>query len=390
MSFGTAFLIWQWSSMQAREVDDVLWASTSSVGVKEDKDRISFLSKGQRDLEVLFFPGALVDPDAYVPLVRSLAEQSFNVHIIKMPWRLSSRGYQKIKELFNLNDDSKRFVLGGHSQGGKMAAQFVYENPGLIDGLFLLGTSHPRDIDLSDRYLPTVKIFAEFDGLASMREVEENVDKLPQHAKLQLIEGGNHAQFAYIGSMLMDGTAEISRKEQRIQTAGHLTAFFREVEQENVNISDDPYLLKVCEGPQDEIGTPCGYADLNGNMIIPIGRYFHCYTDTLRNYAIVLKESGTCVAIDRGGRELYEVYWYDNGPDYLSEGLFRIKQNGKIGYADKSGTVVIPPQFECANPFEDGKARVALDCEQVASGEHTIAESDNWFYIDKMGQKIDE
>jgi hypothetical protein len=152
----------------------------------------------------------------------------------------------------------------------------------------------------------------------------------------------------------------------------------------------DDYLLKIYEGPYDEVGAPSGYVDQRGDTVIPIGKYYYCYTDTFRNYAIVLRQEGGCMAIDRNGKELYEVYWYDNGPDYISDGLFRIKKNGKIGYADEEGAIVIRPQFECADPFEDGKARVTLDCELVAGGEHTIAKSDTWFYIDKTGDRVNE
>ncbi len=50
-------------------------------------------------------------------------------------------------QMFNLKKGN--YIIGGHSQGSKMASQFVYENPNLMKGLFLLGTSHPRDFDLS-------------------------------------------------------------------------------------------------------------------------------------------------------------------------------------------------------------------------------------------------
>lgn len=54
--------------------------------------------------------------------------------------------YKKTLKLFKL--DSGNYVISGHSQGGKMAAQIVYENPTLFKGLFLLGTSHPHRLIL--------------------------------------------------------------------------------------------------------------------------------------------------------------------------------------------------------------------------------------------------
>ncbi len=224
------FFIWQASTYQSHGVDKKLMENDENIQVVETKDKISFVYDSTSSLEIIFFPGGLVDPQAYVPLVRSIAESGYNIHIIKMPGRMSTRGYQKIKTLFNLRDSGKKFILGGHSQGAKMAAQFVYENEKSIAGLYLLATSHPRDIDLSSISIPCIKIYAENDGLASVEEVEENKSKLPQGNQLVLINGGNHSQFAYIGNLLMDGKATISREEQHQQTMQLLIEFFEMIQ----------------------------------------------------------------------------------------------------------------------------------------------------------------
>jgi hypothetical protein len=139
--------------------------------------------------------------------------------------------------------------------------------------------------------------------------------------------------------------------------------------------------------PADEMSEPCGYIDQNGDTLIPAGTYMLCWTDTATTFAIV--HDGTdFLAINREGKRLYEVYFYDNGPDWLSDGLFRIRRNGLIGYADAQGQIVIEPQFECASQFENGIAQVALNCELIPDGEYTRQESKEWFYIDKEGQKV--
>ncbi len=83
-----------------------------------------------------------------------------------------------------------------------------------------------------------------------------------------------------------------------------------------------------------------------------------------------------------------EYFMVDNAPDELSDGMRRVVLNKKIGYMGKNYLVVIPPQFECAYPFENGKAKVALNCTQKVQEEHTEWTSDSWFYIDKQGKKI--
>lgn len=97
------------------------------------------------------------------------------------------------------------------------------------------------------------------------------------------------------------------------------------------------------------------------------------------------------VAIDRNENILFEAYMFDNGPDWLVDGLFRMVRNGKIGYSDCNGVIVIEPKYSCADQFEKGIARVALDCKIVENDtdpEHTSTESTTWFLIDKKGNKV--
>jgi hypothetical protein len=142
------------------------------------------------------------------------------------------------------------------------------------------------------------------------------------------------------------------------------------------------YLLLV----NDTVNDRYGYADLQNDTVIPLGKYDYCFTDTFRTYAIVHKTTGGYYAIDRDQKDLYEVFNYDNGPDYTEDGYFRIIENGKIGYADAaSGKVMIKPQYEAAFPFEDGKAKVSLHAKKEMDGENSIWISDDWIYIDKKG-----
>lgn len=96
---------------------------------------------------------------------------------------------------------------------------------------------------------------------------------------------------------------------------------------------------------------------------------------------------GKWVIIDDKKTTLYEVFIYDNGPDYASEGLIRVVKNGKIGYADaKTYAIVITPQYDCAFPFENGKAKVSNKCKTVKDGEHSVWTSDAWQFVDKKGK----
>lgn len=144
------------------------------------------------------------------------------------------------------------------------------------------------------------------------------------------------------------------------------------------------YLLSFTD-PSTET---CGYKNRKGDVAIP-ARYTMCFMDTLRNYAFVLEPEVGLMAIDRNGKDLYEVFVFDNGPDNVSEGMFRMLSGGKFGFADaNTGQVVIAPQFDAAYPFENGKAKVGMNCKTEYDGEHTRWTGGEWMYIDKTGNQV--
>ena len=151
------------------------------------------------------------------------------------------------------------------------------------------------------------------------------------------------------------------------------------------------YLVKIYDAEYDEIGVPSCYVNSKGDTVVPTGKYYYCYTDTIRNLGIVMEnKNGRIIGIDKNAKELFEVFKYDNGPDYIQDGLFRIIKNGKIGYANENGEIVIEPKFDCAFPFENGTAKVSYNCYTKNDGEHSIWKSDDWFYINKKGEQVEK
>lgn len=81
--------------------------------------------------------------------------------------------------------------------------------------------------------------------------------------------------------------------------------------------------------------------------------------------------------IEPSGKLVTPVIWEDASD--FSEGLACVAdpESGYYGYIDKNGKEVIPFIYFAARPFMDGKALVA-------------DEDDNWFFIDKKGNIINE
>ncbi len=153
----------------------------------------------------------------------------------------------------------------------------------------------------------------------------------------------------------------------------------------------DNYLIKFYEGEFDEIGIPSGYMNSKGDTIIPIGKYYYCYTDTIKNFGMVIeKGTGEIIGIDQNANELFQVVKFDNGPDYIENGLFRIIKNNLYGYANKNGEIIIEPKFKCAYSFFLGKAQVSDSCMVKISSGQKMFLSNNWYYIDTKGNKTEK
>ncbi len=225
VAMGVAFVLWLLYSYQPHGVDKQLLQSDSSVSVNITNDFYLFIPTQECENTLIFYPGAMVAPKAYVPLCRKMATANIKVYLMKMPWRLASKGYSKPKELNLFSDTSKTYILSGHSQGAKMCAQLAYENPGLVDKLILIGTSHPRDISLADATISILKIYGSKDGIADEKSILANKSKLPATTKFIRIDGANHSQFGYYGFQLGDNKANISREQQQAETLQHILEF---------------------------------------------------------------------------------------------------------------------------------------------------------------------
>ncbi|MDF1505818.1 alpha/beta family hydrolase, partial [Roseisolibacter sp. H3M3-2] len=112
-------------------------------------------------------------------------------------------------------DVAAGWLAAGHSRGGVVASRVAAGRPAGMRGLILIGTSHPRDVDLSGLALPVTKIVGTRDGLASPPEVEANRRLLPASTRWVWVEGGNHSQFGWYGFQPGDRRATIPAAAQR-------------------------------------------------------------------------------------------------------------------------------------------------------------------------------
>jgi len=225
LAAGICLMAWMWWSVQAHGVTEGLLTSSASVTVRTADRATLFLPAAAPSERVGFalLPGGLIHPHAYVPFVRALADAGVPAAIVELPFRQapteSSRDevWRRVEAVRAAWGPGRPLVLAGHSRGAALAGRFASEHPEALAGLVLIGTTHPRDQDLSGVSFPVLKVLGSRDCVADPADARANAHRLPPGTQWVEIAGGNHAQFGHYGSQFNDCQATISREAQQLQ-----------------------------------------------------------------------------------------------------------------------------------------------------------------------------
>jgi fermentation-respiration switch protein FrsA (DUF1100 family) len=230
--FTALFVTWTLLAVRPRSEARAALESDVRVRVTQTDTDITFVPPEHAgSTGLLFFAGALIDPVAYAPVMRDIAEAGYPAVLVKLPRRGALGGADGPEVLTRAVNATvrvpgiTRWVLAGHSRGGEVAARLAYTDAPSFAGLVLIGTSHPRDIDLANSRLPVTRIYGTRDTVADVEKLDRNRVNLPAVIREVRIEGANHSQFGYYGFQPGDWPATISREEQqRITIAAILDA----------------------------------------------------------------------------------------------------------------------------------------------------------------------
>ncbi len=185
---------------------------------------------------IIFYPGALVEPQSYIPLLTLCAEEGITCYIVEMPMDIALLDRKAGEKFLKMNPEIKHWYMAGHSLGGAMAASFVSRHKDDFEGLILLSAYSTHD--LSSSGLKVLSVYGSKDKVLNLEKYHKNKQNLPPVGKGLteiIIDGGNHAQFANYGAQEGDGTAEISETEQQKITAAEICNWIFEKQKEKVN-----------------------------------------------------------------------------------------------------------------------------------------------------------
>ena len=169
------------------------------------------------DIGIVFYVGAQITPDAYIPLIARIAEQGYACFIPNLSFNMAALEPKAADEIISAHPEIRSWILAGHSMGGLTASGYADDHRDTVDGLILLAAYANRD--MSDAVLPVLSVFGDADGVLNMSHYEERKAWLPAGFEEHIIPGANHAQYGDYGKQPRDYDAGISAEEQKAQTA---------------------------------------------------------------------------------------------------------------------------------------------------------------------------
>lgn len=160
----------------------------------------------------------------------------------------------------------------------------------------------------------------------------------------------------------------------------------------SVQVPAESHSLKEFQDKKTQL---YGFKNYKGKVVIkPQFQMVLTPSNTAELLIPVLKD-GHWYRMDEKGDLKFEAFFYDNGPDYYEHGLTRFVKDGKVGFHNRSGYIMIEPIYDFASPFnEQGYSKVCLGCrtkqESVGEGAdaHQVLEGGAWGMIDLNGKTV--
>lgn len=204
-----AFVLWANAAAPA-EADALARASADNQVTVTARDGVTWVCPVDGPAAgtgIVFYPGARVEAPAYVatwaPIV---ARTGVRVAIPDVTLNLAVLDIGRADDVRAAAPDVRRWVVGGHSLGGAMAASYAGRQAWRdLDGLVLWAAYATEGAGLTTRDdLPVLSVTGARDGLATPADVAARRGSLPPATVTVGIGGMNHAQFGRYGDQAGD------------------------------------------------------------------------------------------------------------------------------------------------------------------------------------------
>lgn len=218
------FLGWANTPMMGERPAAIAAWTNPSVQIRDAGDAVVMAPTGDASGEgLVFIPGALVDPYAYLyKLSGAVAETGLTVVITKPTLNLAFFDTRPLSAFTSLAPGVTDWAVGGHSLGGVRACQLADDKA--VSRLILFGSYCANDLSTSN--LAVISIGGENDGLSTPAKIRDAAHLLPSDATFVEVPGMTHAQFGDYGLQPGDGTATISDRKARDAITAALASVF--------------------------------------------------------------------------------------------------------------------------------------------------------------------
>ena len=179
----------------------------------------SSTNENAKNTGFIFYPGALVSYEAYLPLMVKIAKYGYTCIIVQVPNNFAILNINAADRVINRYTEIQNWIVGGHSLGGAMAANYVSRRTGKFKGLVLLAAYSTDDI--SNSGVKVLSVYGSNDGVLQKDKYNSCKANLPSDFTEDVITGGNHAGFANYGFQSGDNAMsdDMTADKQQTQTA---------------------------------------------------------------------------------------------------------------------------------------------------------------------------
>ncbi len=217
-----------WATISAQDATERAVMVLQENGIQREDGQLVFRPSSPNDKGLIYYPGGLVEPEAYAVTAQGIADAGYLVVIPKMPLNLAFTGINRADEIMADFPEIKSWAIGGHSLGGAMAAEYAKNNVDSLDGLIMFASYPANNAEFVNFPIPILTIIGSEDTGAPQQEAF--YEAISDSATRFLIEGGNHRQYADYSFQRGDGIATISAEVQQDQIITATTEFLDTLE----------------------------------------------------------------------------------------------------------------------------------------------------------------
>ena len=173
----------------------------------------------------IFYPGAKVEHEAYLPLMEACADKGILCVLVEMPLYFPLIGSELAEGVQEKFPEIEDWYIGGHSLGGYAASMYLDKNLDKFEGLILLASY--TAVDFKGKDIDVLTVYGTEDQIMNRERYEEGLALIPEYYTELAIEGGIHAYFAMYNGQDIDFAKGITNEEQLFMTADAIAEFMK-------------------------------------------------------------------------------------------------------------------------------------------------------------------